>query len=79
MQRQPPWILGVAGDCGVCHLLKGLAANCLVFRVCKSVCIYPRAPSYLNSKLLAYVTIGYIEPRTHYLGNWSPKVYIYIW
>ena len=33
----------------------------------------PRAPSYLNSGLLGYVTIGYLGPRTHYLGNWSPK------
>ena len=35
---------------------------------------YPRAPSYLNSRLLGYVTIGYIEPSSHYLGNWSPGV-----
>ena len=27
------------------------------------------APSYLNSRLLGYVTIGYIDRRTHYLGN----------
>ena len=33
---------------------------------------YPRTPSYLNSRLPGYVTIGDIEPRTHYLGNWSP-------
>ena len=33
---------------------------------------YPRTPNYLNSRLPGYVTIGYIEPRTHYLGNWSP-------
>ena len=33
---------------------------------------YPRAPSYLNSRLLACESIGYIEPGTHYLGNWSP-------
>ena len=33
---------------------------------------FPRAPSYLNSRFLAFVTIGNIEPRTHYLGNWSP-------
>ena len=26
----------------------------------------PRAPSYLNSRLLGYVTIGFMEPRTHY-------------
>ena len=36
--------------------------------------LIPRAPSYLNSRLLVYVTIGCIEPRTHYLGNWSPRV-----
>ena len=35
---------------------------------------YPRAPSDLNGRLLGYVTIGYIEPRTHDLGNWSPRV-----
>ena len=29
----------------------------------------PRAPSYINSRLL-----GYIEPRTLYSGNWSPRV-----
>ena len=23
--------------------------------------------------LLGYVTIGYIEPSSHYLGNWSPR------
>ena len=34
--------------------------------------VLPRPPSYLNSGLLGYVTIGYIEPRTHYLGNWEP-------
>ena len=33
----------------------------------------PRAPSYPNSRLLGYVSIGYIEPRTHDLGNWSPR------
>ena len=27
--------------------------------------------SYLNSRLLGYVTIGYIEPSSHYSGNWS--------
>ena len=32
-----------------------------------------RLPSYPNSRLLGYVTIGYIEPRTHSLGNWSPR------
>ena len=26
------------------------------------------------------LTIGYIEPRTHYLGNWSPReMYATIW
>ena len=30
-----------------------------------------RAPSYLNSRLLGCVTIGYIEPTSHYLGNSS--------
>ena len=35
--------------------------------------LYPKDPSYLNSRLLGYVTIGYREPRTHYLGNWSPR------
>ena len=34
----------------------------------------PRAPSYLNSGLLGCVTIGYIEPSSHSLGNWSPRV-----
>ena len=34
----------------------------------------PRAPSYLNSSLLGYVTVGYIVPSSHYLGNWSPRV-----
>ena len=33
----------------------------------------PRAPSYLNSRLLGCVTIGYKEPRTHYLGHWEPE------
>ena len=33
---------------------------------------YPRAPSYINSRFLGYVTIGYIEPGTHYLGSWEP-------
>ena len=31
------------------------------------------APSCLNSRPLGYVPIGYIEPRTRYLGNWSPR------
>ena len=35
---------------------------------------YPSAPSYLNSRLLGYVTFEYIEPSSHDLGNWSPKV-----
>ena len=45
----------------------------------------PSSPSYLNSRLLGYVTIGKIEePRTHYLGNWSPRerfcmTYVYQW
>ena len=34
---------------------------------------YPGAPSYLYNRLLGYVTIGYIEPRTRDLGNWSPR------
>ena len=34
----------------------------------------PRAPGYLNSRLLGCVTIGYLEPSSHYLGNWSPRV-----
>ena len=34
----------------------------------------PRASSYLKSRLLGYVTIGYIEPRAHYLGIWNPRV-----
>ena len=42
-------------------------------------CIYPRAPSYLSSRLLGYVTIGYIEPSSHYLGYWSPRVYVFIY
>ena len=33
----------------------------------------PRDPSYLKSRLLSYVTIGYIEPRTHYLGDQEPR------
>ena len=32
----------------------------------------PRAPSYLNSRLLGYVNIGYIVPSSHYLGNFEP-------
>ena len=32
----------------------------------------PRAPGYLSSRLVGYVTIGYTEPRTHHLGNRSP-------
>ena len=34
----------------------------------------PRAPSYLNSRLLGYVIIGYMEPRTHHSSNWSSRV-----
>ena len=37
----------------------------------------PRAPSYLNRGLLGYVTIRYKEPRTHELGNWSPRETLY--
>ena len=33
----------------------------------------PMAPSNLNNRLLGYVTIGYIEPSSHYFGNWSPR------
>ena len=32
----------------------------------------PRAPRYQNGRFLGYVTIGYIQLRTHYLGNWEP-------
>ena len=32
-----------------------------------------KALSCLNSRLPGYVTIGYIEPGTQYLGNWSPR------
>ena len=35
-----------------------------------------RAPSYLNnlnSRLLGYVIIGYVEPSCNYLGNWEPS------
>ena len=32
----------------------------------------PRAPSYLNSRLLGYATIGYVEPSSHDLGIWEP-------
>ena len=35
--------------------------------------LYPKAPTYLNSRLLGYVTTGYIGPSSHYLGNWSPR------
>ena len=37
------------------------------------VLVNPKAPSYLNSRLLGYVTIRYVEPSSHYLGNWSPR------
>ena len=30
--------------------------------------MFPRAPGYLNSRLQ-----GYVAPRTHYFGNWSPR------
>ena len=39
-----------------------------------TVNLSPEAPSYLNSRFLGCVTIGYIEPSSHYLGNWSPRV-----
>ena len=39
------------------------------------VLFFPKAPSDSNSRLLGYVTIGYIEPSSHYLGNWSPRVW----
>ena len=32
----------------------------------------PRAPGYLISRLLGYVTIEYIKPGSHYLGNCGP-------
>ena len=32
----------------------------------------PRAPSYLSNRLLGYVTIGYIKPRTQYLSYPKP-------
>ena len=56
--------------------------NCFGFRIeglwawdllCRGLGFRVRAPSYLNSRLLDNVAIGYIEPRTHYLGNWSPR------
>ena len=45
-------------------------------RVYISVYIYihiiqPRAPSYPNSRLLDFVTLGYVETSLHYLGNWE--------
>ena len=33
----------------------------------------PRTTSCLSSRLRGYVTIGYIERRTQYVGNWSPR------
>ena len=36
----------------------------------------PKAPSYLNSRLQGYETLGYLEPRNHYLGNWRTLVII---
>ena len=33
----------------------------------------PTAPSYLNRRLLGCVPIGYVEPSSHYLGNWKPQ------
>ena len=41
--------------------------------MCPIAVAVPRAPSHLNNRLLGNVTIGNIEPRTHYLGNWSPR------
>ena len=52
----------------------GITGNCSRGLVMNEGIAYPRAPSYLNSRLLGYLTIGYIEPRTQYLGNWSPRV-----
>ena len=54
--------------CIVCkHAIPMASSACLMvlasfgfLRVYKS-----RAPSYLNSRLLGYVTLSYIEPRTH--------------
>ena len=37
----------------------------------------PRDPRHLNSRLLGYATVGYIEPRTHYLGNWRSRAVSY--
>ena len=51
-------------------LLQGLG----VFLGQYTVMDYPRAPSYPNGRLRGYGTIGYMEARTHYLGNWSPRV-----
>ena len=33
----------------------------------------PSAPSFLNSRLLSYVTVGHTEPSFNYLGSWEPK------
>ena len=55
---------------GIIGLLEGL----IIFLIIP----YPGAPRYLNSRLLGCVTIGYIEPRTHYLGKWSPRVLVTI-
>ena len=38
----------------------------------KVVLLNPRAPSYLNSRLLGYVALRYIELSSHYLSNWEP-------
>ena len=35
--------------------------------------MFKRAPRY-PSNVRGYVTIGYIEPRTDFLANWSPMV-----
>ena len=36
--------------------------------------VHFKAPRYPNSRLLGYVTVVYIEPMSHYLGNWSVRV-----
>ena len=41
---------------------------------------HPRAASYVNSRLLGFVTVGNIELTARYLGNWSPGcIYVYIY
>ena len=34
--------------------------------------LLPYGSSYLNSRFLGYVTIGYIEPSSNGLSNWEP-------